>query len=41
VPELVDREQARWADAIRRERVAALPGGDLLRVQSTQRLIRD
>ncbi len=41
VPELVEREQARWADAIRRERVAALPGGDLLRVQSTQRLMRE
>jgi halogenation protein CepH len=40
VPELVSREQERWADAIRRERVGALPGGDLLRVQTTQKLIR-
>jgi FAD-dependent halogenase len=41
MPELVAREQERWSDAIRRERVGALPGGDLLRVQTTQRLLRD
>jgi halogenation protein CepH len=41
VPELVDREHERWAAAIRRQRVGVLPGADLLRVQTTQRLIRD
>ena len=40
-PELVAREQDRWNDAIARGRPAALPGVDLLRSQTTRRMLRD
>ncbi len=39
MPRTVTREHARWADAIRRGRVGALPGGQLLRVQATKQLM--
>ncbi|HEV7735341.1 MAG TPA: tryptophan 7-halogenase [Candidatus Binatia bacterium] len=39
LPEQVGRENARWAEAIRHGRVGALPGGDVLRVSTTKRLI--
>jgi halogenation protein CepH len=39
LPGTLEREHARWADAIRRGRAAALPGSDILRVRTTQRLI--
>jgi FAD-dependent halogenase len=39
VPELVAREQERWADAVRLGRVGALPGGELLRVNTTKKLL--
>jgi halogenation protein CepH len=39
MPELVAREHSRWADAIRASRASALPGNELLRVTTTQRLI--
>jgi halogenation protein CepH len=41
IPDLVAREQERWSDAVRAGRVGALPGGDVLRVRSTARLIDD
>jgi halogenation protein CepH len=41
LPELVAREQDRWNDAIARGHPAALPGVDLLRSQTTRRLLRD
>ncbi len=39
LPEEVGRENARWAKAIQHGRVAALPGGDVFRVRTTERLI--
>jgi len=39
MPRTVEREHARWADAIRCSRVGALPGGQLLRVQATKQLM--
>jgi flavin-dependent dehydrogenase len=39
LPETIEREHERWADAIRRGRVAAAPGADILRVRTTQRLL--
>jgi halogenation protein CepH len=39
LPDVVEREHARWGDAIGRGRAAALPGIDLLRVRTTERLI--
>jgi FAD-dependent halogenase len=41
LPGTLEREHTRWADAIRRGRAAALPGGDILRVRTTERLIDD
>jgi halogenation protein CepH len=41
MPELVAREHSRWADAIRAGRAGALPGNEMLRVSTTQRLIGD
>jgi halogenation protein CepH len=41
MPHTVAREHARWADAIRRGQAAALPGGGLLRVQTTRQLMED
>jgi halogenation protein CepH len=41
LPELVSNEQERWDDAIRRGRPSALPGVDLLRSQTTRRLLRE
>jgi len=41
VPELVSHEHARWEDAVRRERAAAMPGADLLREHTTRRLMRE
>ncbi len=40
LPELVEKEQGRFDDAIRRGRPSALPGVDLLRAQTTKRLLR-
>jgi halogenation protein CepH len=40
LPELVEHEQGRFDDAIRRGRPSALPGVDLLRAQTTKRLLR-
>jgi FAD-dependent halogenase len=37
----IDREHERWDDAIRRGRASALPGNELLRVRTTQRLIKE
>jgi halogenation protein CepH len=39
MPELVTREHSRWADAIKAGRVGAIPGNEMLRVTTTQRLI--
>jgi len=39
MPELVAREHSRWADAINAGRVGAIPGNELLRVTTTQRLM--
>ncbi len=39
IPELIAREQAAFAAAVRAGRVGALPGGDVLRVRTTERLI--
>jgi Tryptophan halogenase len=39
LPGTLEREHTRLADAIRRGRVAALPGADVLRVRTTERLI--
>jgi halogenation protein CepH len=41
LPELVTHEQALWSDAIRLSRASAMPGADLLRVQTTRRLMRE
>jgi FAD-dependent halogenase len=40
LPELVEHEQGRFDDAIRRGRPSALPGVELLRAQTTKRLLR-
>jgi halogenation protein CepH len=40
LPELVEQEHDRWSDAVNRQRAAALPGVDLLRVSTTRRLLR-
>jgi halogenation protein CepH len=39
LPDVVEQEHARWGDAISRGRAGALPGVDLLRVRTMQRLI--
>jgi halogenation protein CepH len=39
LPDLVEREHERWASAIKRGRVAAIPGSDVFRVRTTERLI--
>lgn len=39
LPDTLEREHARWADAIQRGRAGALPGVDILRVRTTQRLL--
>jgi flavin-dependent dehydrogenase len=39
LPDVVEQEHARWGDAIGRGRAGALPGIDLLRVRTTERLI--
>jgi halogenation protein CepH len=39
LPDVVAQAQARWDVATRRGRVAAVPGGDMLRVRTTERLI--
>src|SRR5262245_40661604 len=41
LPGTLEREHARWAEAIRRGRLGAVPGGDVLRVRTTERLIGD
>ena len=41
IPALVDREQARWSNAVETGRAAALPGVDLLRVRTTRALIEE
>jgi halogenation protein CepH len=41
MPELVAHEHERWSDAFTRQRAAALPGVDLLRVNTTRRLMRE
>jgi halogenation protein CepH len=41
IPALVDREQARWSNAVGTGRAAALPGVDLLRVRTTRALIEE
>ncbi len=41
LPGALDREHARWDEAIRRGRASALPGNDILRVRTTERLIED
>jgi FAD-dependent halogenase len=41
LPGTLEREHARWAEAIRRGRAAALPGSDVLRVRTTERLIEE
>jgi len=41
LPDVVEREHDRWGDAISRGRASGLPGIDLLRVRTTERLIGD
>ena len=41
LPGVLEREHARWEDAIRNGRPGAMPGNDLLRVRTTERLIDD
>src|SRR5262245_56491413 len=41
VPGILDREHTRLADAIRRGRAAGLPGADVLRVRTTERILDD
>ncbi|MCW5892386.1 MAG: tryptophan 7-halogenase [bacterium] len=41
LPDLVEREHTRWASAIERGRVAAIPGSDVFRVRTTERLIEE
>src|SRR5262249_28131540 len=41
LPEVLEHEHARWGDAIRLGRASALPGNDLLRVRTTERLIEE
>jgi len=41
LPGVIEHEHARWHDAIRRGRPSALPGNDLLRVRTTERLITE
>jgi halogenation protein CepH len=39
LPDVLEREHVRWDEAIRRGRASALPGNDILRVRTTERLI--
>ena len=41
LPGVIEREHERWDEAIRRGRASALPGSDLLRVRTTERLIKE
>jgi halogenation protein CepH len=41
LPEVVEREHARLAAAIRAERIAAVPGADAFRVRTTERLLQE
>jgi flavin-dependent dehydrogenase len=41
LPGALEREHARWDQAIRSGRATALPGNDLLRVRTTERLIEE
>lgn len=41
LPEVVERENARFAAGIRAERIAALPGADAFRVRTTERILAE
>src|SRR5262249_22496341 len=41
LPDALEREHARWGEAIRSGRAGSLPGNELLRVRTTERLLNE